>query len=159
MHAPRQVYSFPVMKPAEIISILKELNIEMSDDELQNPEKNKEHTRHILESLAAMCTGITREEMAQPAFSGLSVLNYPELHEESIPQLNSFRAITKMMEICGIQDFSMKDLMAPSSKRLKRQLSGTFSCVSLLHTIFSVSSSYPTQSMTYAIINHIVFFF
>ena len=78
----------------------------------------------MLEQLAEICTGISREEMAQPAFSGLSVLNYPELHEESISQLNSFRAVSKMMEICGIQDFSMKDFMAPSAKRLRRQLSG-----------------------------------
>jgi hypothetical protein len=78
----------------------------------------------MLEQLAEICTGITREEMAQPVFSGLSVLNYPELHEESISQLNSFRAVSKMMEICGIQDFSMKDFMAPSAKRLRRQLSG-----------------------------------
>ena len=78
----------------------------------------------MLEQLAEICTGISREEMSQPAFSGLSVLNYPELHEESISQLNSFRAVSKMMEICGIQDFSMKDFMAPSGKRLRRQLSG-----------------------------------
>ena len=43
--------------------------------------------------------GITKEEMAQPAFQGLAALNFPELHEESIPELNFFRACHKMMTV------------------------------------------------------------
>lgn len=37
--------------------------------------------------------------MAQPAFQGLAALNFPELHEESIPELNFFRACHKMMTV------------------------------------------------------------
>lgn len=40
--------------------------------------------------------------MAQPAFQGLAALNFPELHEESIPELNFFRACHKMMTVCGV---------------------------------------------------------
>ena len=67
--------------------------------------------------------GITKEEMSQPAFSGINALNYPELHEESIPELAFFRACTKMMTVCGVHDFSMKDLLAPEPKRVRRHLS------------------------------------
>lgn len=78
----------------------------------------------MFEHLAEICTGITREELIQPAFSGLQVLNYPELHEDSIPQLNTFRACSRMMEICEIQDFTIKDFLSPVASRLRRQLSG-----------------------------------
>jgi kinetochore protein Nuf2 len=120
----RQAFSFPPLSTNEIILCLHELSIPITEDELNNPDKYKDQVRRIFELLAEMVTGITREEMAQPAFSGLSQLNYPELHEESVPQINSFRACQKMMEVCCIQDFTLKDLMTPSAKRFRRQLSG-----------------------------------
>lgn len=75
-------------------------------------------------NLIELCTGVTREEMSQPAFAGLSALNYPELHEDSIPELSFLRACSKMMAICGLVDFGLKDITNPNSKRLRRQLSG-----------------------------------
>jgi kinetochore protein Nuf2 len=87
-------------------------------------ENNKGLYREILEFLSEMCVGVTKDEMAQPAFNGLQVFNNYELHEESIPILHAFRAVNKMMNICGIPDFSIKDYMVPSAKRFRRQLSG-----------------------------------
>ena len=121
---PRQAYSFPVLKPSEIILCLNELGISVMEDEIINPDKNKDQIRRIYEYMTELCTGITRDEMSQPAFSGLKQLTYPELHEESIPQINFLRACQKMMAVCGIYDFTMKDLMAPTGKRLRRHLSG-----------------------------------
>lgn len=120
----RQSYSFPLLKSSEIIFCLNELGIKITEDELANPEKFKERIKIIFESLIEICTGITREEINQPAFSGLTVLNFPELHEDSIPELNLFRACQKMMDTCGIQDFTIKDFVVPNQKRLRRQLSG-----------------------------------
>lgn len=128
--------------------------------------------------------GITKEEMSQPAFSGINALNFPELHEESIPELAFFRACSKMMQVsmdalsaavvshdanssfflltdvtihtkpkfpyithewcdsvylliircyppyyphydkvCGVHDFTMKDVLTPDPKRVRRHLS------------------------------------
>lgn len=124
LNPPRQAYSFPILKPTEIILCLNELGISVMEDEIINPDKNKDQIRRIYEYMTELCTGITRDEMSQPAFSGLKQLTYPELHEESIPQINFLRACQKMMEVCGIYDFTMKDLMTPTAKRLRRHLSG-----------------------------------
>lgn len=78
----------------------------------------------MMESLAEICTGISKEEMAQPTFAGLQAVTHPELHEESVPKTNLFRACKKMMEMCEIPDYSMKDLTTPSASRLRRHLSG-----------------------------------
>ena len=104
----------------------------------------------MLEQLTEVCAGISREELNQPAFAGLSVLSYPELHEDSIPHINNFRMcqryhlvlfvipihqinayhnfvllfLNSMMETCGITEYSVNDLTAPTTKRLRRQLSG-----------------------------------
>jgi kinetochore protein Nuf2 len=120
----RHDFAFPVLKVAGIAQCLHDIGISVTEDELLNPEKNIDQIKFIFEQLAELCTGITREEMAQPAFSGLNSLNYPELHDNSVPSLNSYRACGKMMEICGIQDFTIKDFITPTAKRVRRQLSG-----------------------------------
>jgi kinetochore protein Nuf2 len=38
--------------------------------------------------------------------------------------MNSIRAISKLMEICEINDFTIKDILNPTASRLLRQLSG-----------------------------------
>jgi len=120
----RQDFAFPVLKVGAIVQCMHELGINVTEDEVLNPDKHADQCRHMFEQLAEVCTGITKEEIAQPAFLGLNALNYPELHEESVPRLNSYRACCKMMEICGIQDFTVKDFITPTAKRVRRQLSG-----------------------------------
>jgi kinetochore protein Nuf2 len=101
---------------------MNDLEIPLTAEELSAAPKDA--VRRVFEALVDMCTGITKEELSQPAFAGLSVLNYPELHEESIPEIATFRAVSKMTAICGMNDFSMRDLSEPDPKRLRRQLSG-----------------------------------
>jgi kinetochore protein Nuf2 len=120
-----QPWSFPNLKKDEIITSLSELGVHgVTDDLLQNPDKYKDQVKRMLEQLTEICVGMSRDEMSQPAFAGLGTLSYPELHEDSVPQLNSFRACSKMMDIVCAQKFGLKDLVAPSSKKLCRQLSG-----------------------------------
>jgi len=112
------------MKVNEIKDCLNALDIKVTESQLMDIENNKGLYREILEFLSEMCVGVTKEELAQPAFNGLQVFNNYELHDESIPTLNAFRAVSKMMDICGIPDFSVKDYMMPNAKRFRRQLSG-----------------------------------
>lgn len=122
--AAKQIYSFPLMKNNDILSSMHAFGLPLKDDELLNPENHRDSCKNLLEILAEQCTGITREEMNQPTFEGLNVLEYPEMHEHSVPFLHSFRAMQSTMETCGIHDFSIRDLMTPSHKRYRRQLSG-----------------------------------
>ena len=103
---------------------MKEMGLSVTEDEILHPEKCRDVILHMLEQMTEICTGTTREEMNQPAFSGLSMLDYPELHEDSIPQINSFRAIQRLMETCGVRDFTVKDITDPQAKRLRKHISG-----------------------------------
>ncbi len=125
----REVFSFPIIEFGEILLCLHELGIPVTEDDLVNPEKNKDQIRRMFENLAEMVTGITKEEMSQP---GLEVIHQLQEinkdfqfdnHRDSFAEMNSFRACQKMMEVCGVSHFGLKDLMAPTSKKLKRQLS------------------------------------
>lgn len=121
---PRQQYSFPLLKTDELVKCLNELGIPVRQEELLDPENHKESCRRIFECLAEICTGITKEELDQPAFAGADAIAHAELHDESIPKFNHFRACCKMMEICDVTDFSIKDIMNPAANRLRRHLSG-----------------------------------
>lgn len=112
------------MNATAILDCLKELNVPLTKEQFTHPEEHKEVVKSVLENLAILCLGLTHDELASPAFAGLNAITYPELHEEAVPIINSFRAISKMMEFCGIPDFSLRDLIAPDAKRLSRQLSG-----------------------------------
>ena len=120
----KMTYGFPILKMSEIVQCLHALEFKVTQNQLADIENNKEVYKDILESLAEMCVGVTREEMAQPAFVGLQQLENPQLHEESVPNMNSFRAVGNMMKVCGINDFSIRDFLNPNAKRLKKQLSG-----------------------------------
>jgi kinetochore protein Nuf2 len=51
-------------------------------------------------------------------------LSYPSLHEDSVNDLKLLNASIKLMGICGVHDFGMKDFHSPTAKKFRRQLSG-----------------------------------
>ena len=122
--APVEEFVFPIMSVEEILQCLSALDMKVSEEQFKNISSDKHLYRMILENFCDICTGVTRDEMAQPAFSGLQALNHPDLHDESIPFVNSFRAVGKMMKVSGISNFSMRDYLNPDYKRFRKQLSG-----------------------------------
>lgn len=77
----------------------------------------------IYENLALKTMGKTRDELLQPAFHAMDKLDYPELYEESIGILASIRAISKLMAVTGVADFSTMDIFKPESSRTITNLS------------------------------------
>lgn len=116
-----QVYSFPLLKPSEIFACVREMRIPVEADEIRACEPAA--VRRVLEVFLESVVGLTREDMTQPKFSGLGALSYPEIHQESIPELTFFRAARRLMAACGVDDFGLRDVLAPSPKRVRRQLS------------------------------------
>lgn len=51
---------------------------------------------------------MSREELQQPVFAALDVLEYPELHDESIPFLAYSRCLARLMTASGVRDFSLQ---------------------------------------------------
>ncbi|KAG5191100.1 Nuf2 family-domain-containing protein [Tribonema minus] len=117
------VYSFPTLKAKLILERLQQLQIPTSEETLDNPQKNVQEVQNVFAKLVEFTMGVTREEMNQPVFAGLNVLNYAQLHEDSVPELAFFRAVSKMMTASCVHDFSFNDLQTPNKTRLKRQLS------------------------------------
>ena len=51
-----------------------------------------------------------REEMALPEFTAIAELEYPELHDESIPTLTFAKAVQRLLAASGVRDFMLKVL-------------------------------------------------
>lgn len=49
-----------------------------------------------------------REELQQPVFLAIDALEFPELHDESIPALAFIKYLGRLMLASGIKDFSQK---------------------------------------------------
>lgn len=168
-------YRFPILKDKEIIECLTDAGIEVSSNELMEPNRHKDKVKAIFLELVSLVKWrsfrfvsnivivvldlsffpfysliskitsmqhITTLSNKNQALLGLNLpkdtftttsmslmnkrqnLPHPELHEESLSNFKFIKALMKLMLVSGINDFTMRDLYAPTTKRFKRQLSG-----------------------------------
>ncbi|CAI5725010.1 unnamed protein product [Peronospora effusa] len=115
------VYSFPLLKPREIFACLREMRVHVSEEDIRACDAGA--VRTVLEAFIETTMGVTREDMAQIAFPGLSTLSFPEIHAESIPELVFYRKAQQLLAACGVDDFGLRDVLHPTPKRVRRQLS------------------------------------
>ena len=60
-----------------------------------------------------------REEQQLPVFMATDTLEFPELHDESIPYMTFFRNCTKLLAAAGVYDFNMQVRAAVSLSFIK----------------------------------------
>ncbi|GFR51208.1 hypothetical protein Agub_g13557 [Astrephomene gubernaculifera] len=114
-------FLFPTdIPPHEITACLAEMQIDFDAGQLTKP--TYEAVRTYFEQAVISLLGVRRERIHQPEFSLLHMMEHPELHDESIPIANLFRQATKLLQICGVKDFTLNDLFKPDPARLRRQL-------------------------------------
>ncbi|KAI8474597.1 MAG: Nuf2 family-domain-containing protein [Monoraphidium minutum] len=114
-------FSFPVLENEELLPCLEEMEIPITAAQLAKP--TYEVVAPIFENILVNLTGITREELNQPVFAAIDAFEYPELHDESIAARSFFSQLAKLMGVCGVKDFGMKDVHKPDPQRLRRHLS------------------------------------
>lgn len=140
-------YRNPILKNTELIDCLKDVGCEVTKQELQEPQRNKEKLRTLFLSLVRavicakwshivagkltfssiqleFCTGKTEADFqASPAvLAKAESMEYPSLHED-FSELKFFLALRDFLTVCGYHGFSFRDLHAPTAKRLRDQLS------------------------------------
>jgi kinetochore protein Nuf2 len=49
-----------------------------------------------------------REELQQPVFMAIDALEFPELHDESIPAMAFIRHLSRLLQAAGVRDWSLK---------------------------------------------------
>eukprot|EP00164_Ancoracysta_twista_P005929 GFYU01008161.1.p1 GENE.GFYU01008161.1~~GFYU01008161.1.p1 ORF type:complete len:442 (+),score=188.44 GFYU01008161.1:63-1388(+) len=114
-------YMFPRLKSVEILECLNDLGIGLTKDELMDPKP--ETVRLVYEKFVELLMGVRREDMRQPSFAAIDNLSYPELHDESIPELGVNRAICRLMNAAGLKDFALRSIDFPDKKSFATSLS------------------------------------
>ena len=114
-------FSFPILKPQQIVLCINDMNIPFSEAELIKP--TPEGMKPLYEQIVQYIYGITREEFAQPVLSAQDALSYPELHEESVGSIRFQRLVLDLLDGAGVYDFSLRDVYKPTVDRTKRNLS------------------------------------
>lgn len=117
----QQSFSFPLLTADEILLCLKELQVPLQAKDLEKPSAAT--VRAVYETLCETCIGVSREELNTPVDDALAGLEFPELHEESIPQLTFFRFVQRLLAAAGVRDTNMLDVTKPDAKRFRRNLS------------------------------------
>ena len=102
----QQQGGFPVLPDREVCGCLGELGLGASVEQLAKP--TYEFVHPVYEALVTALTGVTREELQQPVFVAIDALEFPELHDESIPALAFIRHLARLMHAAGVRDFSLK---------------------------------------------------
>jgi kinetochore protein Nuf2 len=138
------VYSFPLLKPREIFACLREMRVPVSEDEIRACDPGA--VRKVLEAFIESAMGVTREDMAQIAFPGLPTLSFPELHAESVPELTFYRTAQRLLAACGVDDFGLRDVLHPTPKRVRRQLSALINFAKFREERLAAFSDVTTQT-------------
>lgn len=74
-------YSYPMLSSNEILTVLRELTIDATSDDLINPTPQKVHV--VMSQLVELLLNQKQEDTAQPQFSGIDMLEYLELRTKS----------------------------------------------------------------------------
>jgi len=146
----KQSLPFHVLKSSFIVQFLGKLGMQLTENELKDPSHHKEKVKMIFQQLIEPCMGVSLNNSK----SVLPTVNkyqkscpYPELHESSILEAKFLRNVKKFMKTCGIQDFGLRDLIAPASKRLRKQLSAAINFIEFREGRLSVYSELNDQRM------------
>ncbi|KAJ3323516.1 kinetochore-associated Ndc80 complex subunit nuf2 [Boothiomyces sp. JEL0866] len=110
--------TFPNLDTKEILQILIELAIPCTEEDLKKPTMHK--MLQIYEKFTELLLGSTRN-LAVPDFSTL--LETPDLQQDSIALMGFYRQLLKIVTQAGVENFSLRDLLTPSVKRVRYILS------------------------------------
>ena len=111
----------PVLKVPELVLCLADMHVHITADDIKQP--NPTTTRHIFEVFVDKLMGIKREELHQPQFHAIHLLSNPELHEDSLAEVTTLKAILRLLRAAGVSDASMSDVCEPTYVRMKMILS------------------------------------
>jgi kinetochore protein Nuf2 len=106
----------PPMKYKEILDCLTSLQLPVTLDELKAP--TPELVQNIYEHFVDFLCPMPRLALSEFDF------DHPELYDEASQEFQFERRLFTLMRTCGVSNFGLKDLIAPTAQGLKRSLRG-----------------------------------
>lgn len=126
-------FSFPLLKSQEIVHCLSEAGIELTELELEEPNRHKDRVKAVFTQLVQLSLGLSEDDLkisTSVLCDRVKSLPFPELHDQTFSDLFFLKSCIRLMKICGLpDDFGWKDLHSPTPKRFRRQLSAAINFV------------------------------
>ncbi|KAJ3306519.1 kinetochore-associated Ndc80 complex subunit nuf2, partial [Blyttiomyces sp. JEL0837] len=116
-----------MLKPSELVSCILELHIQVTPEDLERPQPTR--IMAIFEAFTDILMGISRDQFSQPNFATMEMLEYPDLHQDSICLMAFYRQLYKLVSELGITDFCIRDLIKPEPGRIRRIFSAIINFV------------------------------
>lgn len=125
MASEHNKFRFPSLTSEEAVANCKSMfgsQVALSVDDLMRPQF-QQMKRFYIGVLSNF--GVCPEQLTQPQFKSMDAFEHPELHDDSAPLIILALATQRFMFGCGIENFSILDIVAPKPKR-------TLHCVSAI---------------------------
>ncbi len=90
-------FSFPILKPHEIVKCLNDLNIPCAETDLSQPHSG--NIKIIYELFVELLMDVPKEALTQVDFNSLNKFSYPEIYEEAIPEVTFFRVLYALLSL------------------------------------------------------------
>ncbi|KAJ3216175.1 kinetochore-associated Ndc80 complex subunit nuf2 [Dinochytrium kinnereticum] len=140
-------FSFPNLKPSEILTCMSDLQIPMSMEDLEKPSTQRILT--VFEQFTDILMGVSRDQFAQPNFAAMEILEYPDLHQDSIILMGFYRQLARLIIEVGVTDFSVRDIIKPEPGRIRRILSAIINFAKFREERLSVFEDCTRRSTDY----------
>ncbi|KAJ3243486.1 kinetochore-associated Ndc80 complex subunit nuf2 [Chytriomyces hyalinus] len=114
-------YSFPMLKPSEIVTCMSDLHIHVSLEDLERPTPSR--MAAVFDAFTSTFMGVSRDSCAVPSFHVVDMLEHPDLHQDDVALMAFYRQLFKLVTEVGIHDFSIRDLIKPEPGHVRKILS------------------------------------
>ena len=84
-------FPFPILKMNDILQCMDDLNIPLNEQDITKP--NPQQLQKIYESFLEIFKGVPKERFSQPRFELLDMLEYPELHNNSLTLIAFYKTL------------------------------------------------------------------
>ncbi len=84
-------YPFPLMKIAEIVKCMEYMNVSISDQDISKPNPVK--IQKVYEGVLEIFKGVPRDQFQKPNHDILDMLEYPDLHINSLPLISFYKTL------------------------------------------------------------------
>lgn len=109
----------PQLPVSEILAAFKEYDIIMSENDFRSPDPLR--WREIYSLMFEALSGISIETAIQTILKEIKMNSTsPEAFEEAAGQIAFTQCLQRVMSGCGYKDFSLKDVLSPSPKGVRR---------------------------------------
>ncbi|KAL6041854.1 kinetochore-associated Ndc80 complex subunit nuf2 [Balamuthia mandrillaris] len=141
-------WSFPALPPKDIVACLHDLELHVSEADLQKPTQALMRTIYMRLMEIVMYT--SREELEQPNLVAMDPMEHPSLHTESIPVLTFLRKMQELMQVAQVHNFSLRDITRPTYNRTLYLLSAIINVVKFREDCLQKYQSWSARTAEFA---------